>query len=406
MSDINISNNLISSSTYIQTPIIHVKIGDYTFGKYESNKRGFTKYPNYIQSLSVTKINGQVNSYTLNLIYPINEYSDPNYFEKVFSSVSKTRKIEFSYGDASAPSYLYKNEVALITKVKSNFNLDTSSSINYTVYAVSQSTLALTGNYSFPASKTQPSRLILELLQNKYYGLQDLFTGMRNIDLVTQYNLIPGNDREVSIKKKDKISPLSYLEYLVSLMTPSISYSKNNSVYVLSFVDDTSGIFGGSYFKITEVNSNINHPEAYQLDIGYPGSNYVYNFSIDNDENYSIFYEYNNTLHPQEYVSRINADGDYEDVYAPIISSSNDQRMTTELEQTWWDKVTQYPVKASLVIKGLLRPAVLMSYVRINIILYGKKHINSGLYIVTKQVDDINGNGYQTTLNLLKISGD
>lgn len=406
MSDINISNNLISSSTYIQTPIIHVKIGDYTFGKYESNKRGFAKYPNYIQSLSVTKINGQVNSYTLNLIYPINEYSDPNYFEKVFSSVSKTRKIEFSYGDASAPSYLYKNEVALITKVKSNFNLDTSSSINYTVYAVSQSTLALTGNYSFPASKTQPSRLILELLQNKYYGLQDLFTGMRNIDLVTQYNLIPGNDREVSIKKKDKISPLSYLEYLVSLMSPSVSYAKNNSVYILSFIDDTSGIFGGPYFKITEVNSNISHPEAYQLDIGYPGSNYVYNFSVDNDENYSIFYEYNNTLHPQGYVSRINADGDYEDVYAPIISSSNDQRMTTELEQTWWDKVTQYPVKASLVIKGLLRPAVLMSYVRINIILYGKKHINSGLYIVTKQVDDINGNGYQTTLNLLKISGD
>ena len=47
-----------------------------------------------------------------------------------------------------------------------------------------------------------------------------------------------------------------------------------------------------------------------------------------------------------------------------------------------------------------------MSYVRLNVFFFGKKHISSGLYIVTKQQDDISAGGFRTTLNLLRISGD
>ena len=90
-----------------------------------------------------------------------------------------------------------------------------------------------------------------------------------------------------------------------------------------------------------------------------------------------------------------------------MLSSNNSSHNTGEVEKSWWAKVTQYPIKSSLVIKGLLRPAVLMSYVRLNILLYGNKHINSGLYIITKQVDKIDATaGYQTTLNLLRIGAD
>ena len=50
---------------------------------------------------------------------------------------------------------------------------------------------------------------------------------------------------------------------------------------------------------------------------------------------------------------------------------------------------------------------MLMSYVRVNVIFPGgHKHISSGLYIVTKQADQIDGNGYKTTLSLTKINGD
>lgn len=47
-----------------------------------------------------------------------------------------------------------------------------------------------------------------------------------------------------------------------------------------------------------------------------------------------------------------------------------------------------------------------MEYVRLNVIYFGKKHTSSGLYIVTKQVDEISGNGYRTTLSLTRIGGD
>ena len=46
-----------------------------------------------------------------------------------------------------------------------------------------------------------------------------------------------------------------------------------------------------------------------------------------------------------------------------------------------------------------------MSYLRVNVYFYGKRHNTSGLYIITKQVDSISENGYTTTLSLTRIGG-
>ena len=76
-------------------------------------------------------------------------------------------------------------------------------------------------------------------------------------------------------------------------------------------------------------------------------------------------------------------------------------------DQVWWTKATQFPINATIQIQGLLRPATLMQYVRLNVIFPGgNKHLSSGLYIVTRQVDNINQNGYATTLGLTRIKGD
>jgi hypothetical protein len=46
-----------------------------------------------------------------------------------------------------------------------------------------------------------------------------------------------------------------------------------------------------------------------------------------------------------------------------------------------------------------------MQYLRLNVVFPGgNKHISSGLYIVTKQVDNISESGYRTTLSLTRIS--
>ena len=130
-------------------------------------------------------------------------------------------------------------------------------------------------------------------------------------------------------------------------------------------------------------------------------------FSIQNSENYSIYYDYTGKLYPETYKRTLNNKGEWEDVYAPTFVSKNDQHKAIPEDTTWYTKLTKYPIKASITILGLLRPASLMQYLRLNVIFPGgNKHIASGLYIVTGQRDEISANGYQTTLSLTKIGGD
>ena len=69
--------------------------------------------------------------------------------------------------------------------------------------------------------------------------------------------------------------------------------------------------------------------------------------------------------------------------------------------------MTEFPIQATMTIKGLTRPSILMTYVKVNVwFAGGQKHISSGTYIITQQTDNINSNGYTTTLQLLRIGGD
>ena len=419
--------SLLSSGARVQVPWIKVTIGNYTFGVYsrvgveKKNDNDFyqstyhVQYPNFVQSLDITKINGQVNQYTLSLSYPVTQTDDPNFFEKVFSSVSKTRKIVFSYGDMSMPTYIYREEEALITKIQTQFDLR-SGVINYTVNAVSSAALNAGSNWTFQGGNFRPSERIKEIFNNSKYGLQKLFTGMNksNIDY-----LIPSDDKQVSIEPKRNISALDYITYLVSCMIPGSFTTPQlaaTDIYVLTMHDDTTFddeyrdtlVEHGSYFKIERVSYKTNKSDAMQIDIGFGNTGTIVTaFSVSDDENYSLLYDYNDTLEVSPYVKRLDNNGNWIDVWSPGISSSNNYFTTRPSDITWWTKVTKYPIKASITVQGLLRPAILMSYVRLNVIFPGgHKHIASGLYLVTQQKDRIDSNGYRTTLSLTKISGD
>ena len=429
------NTSLLGSTSRIETPFIKVTIGKYTFGVYhkedatiKDNNNFYTvakiQYPNYIQSLSVEKINGRVNQYSLTLIYPIRPGDDPNFFEKVFSSVSKTREIIFSYGDISLPTFIYRNEKALITDINTSFNLK-GNSITYTVSAVSSATLGQSGVYSFPYySNKKPSDLIWEILKNPTYGLQEIFYGMLNEESVRKLGLIPGNDQAVKIEAQENIAILDYLNYLVACMIPQGEKTNSNqqtTFYVLGIYDEIGGStssdnpqagniitesLGGPYFKISTVNSKMQHSDAYEIDIGFPTANIVTSFNISNNENYSIYYDWQSELNEEDFVLRLNDEGEWEKEYAPRISSSNNQHVTRTSDKTWWTKITQYPISANLTIKGLLRPATLMQYVKLNVLFFGIKHISSGTYIVTKQLDQIDRGGFRTTLNLTRVVGE
>jgi hypothetical protein len=418
-----ITKSLLSSQARIQVPWIKVTIGDYTFGIFDektkqwfSNNEGFfeacsIQYPQYVKSLNIIKINGQVNNYTLYIDYPVTQFDDPNFFEKVFSSVSKTRKIIFTYGDAETPGYIYKNEEAIITNVSQDFNL-VGSVITYTVKAISSAALTTDGSITKPApsKKVKPSDEIKKLFkENK--SLQNTFTGMSVSDLD---RLIAGDDAEVVLESKQNISALDYLNYLTGCMVPSGSTSKlSKDIYVLTLYDDSvlnadaTLSRKGPYFKVSKVSTVMEHSDAYDIDIGIQTSTIVRSFTIENNANYSIYYEYQNLAHPENYVRRIGDDGNWEDVYAPTSMAKGSGFDTKSSDQVWWTKATQFPINATIQIQGLLRPATLMQYVRLNVIFPGgKKHLSSGLYIVTRQVDDIGPNGYATTLSMTRINSD
>lgn len=421
--------NLLSSPARIQVPWIKVSIGNYTFGVFNktSNKKAEAtlnyknvfniQYPNYIKRLSITKINGQINQYTLNLVYPITANDDPNFFDKVLSSVNKSRKIVFSYGDMSTPSFFYKEEEAIITKVSQQFALS-GSSISYTINATSSSALNKSSNWTFPGGLKKPSDEIKKLMLTNKYGLTKVFTGMNKSNLDS---LIAGDDKPVNIATKKNISALDYILYLVNCMLPASSVNSRNigsDVYVFTIHDNSvyeqinanlNLNIKGSYFKVAKVSNKVNKNEAFQIDIGFGNSGtIVTNFSIEQDENYSMLYDYTNQLSSENFVQRLDNNGKWQTVWSPSVTSKNSSSLTNSDDIVWWTKMTKYPIKATITVNGLLKPAMLMSYIKLNVIFPGgRKHTSTGLYLVTQQVDTIDGeSGYKTTLSLLRIGGD
>lgn len=416
------TKSLLASSSRIQVPWVKVTIGEYTFGVFsETGRKDYIagtfdhfkiQYPNYIKSLSVKKINGQINTYTLTITYPVTIEDDPNFFEKVFASVSSTRKIVFSYGDISMPTYIYKNEEAIITRVSQGFNLETSTII-YTVSAVSaaaiQSDLSLT--MIAPSGEVKPSDKIKELFKNNK-SLQETFTGM---SIATLAEFIAGDDAAVELESKKNISALEYINYLVGCMIPAgTAKGLSNEIYILTLYDDTiedkafrTNKNSGPYFRVTKTSALAEQGDAYELNIGYNNQTIVRSFSVESDESYSLFYEYQNKLHPNHYVTRIDNEGNYIKKYSPTAMQLGNDGDTHASDIVWWTKVTKYPIKATVVVQGLLRPAQLMQYIRLNVIFPGgKKHIASGLYIITQQEDRIDASGYNTTLQMTRIGGD
>jgi len=429
MTDYRQRQNLLSSTSRIQAPWVKIAIGDYTFGVFSKKaakgkdssgyyiKNFDVQYPSYVESLNIQKINGQVNTYTLQLRYPIRTDDDPNLIEKILSSVTRTRKIVFSYGDSANPAYVYKDEEAIITSVQQSFNMESTiqSVISYTIKAVSGCALAGSGAFTFPngATPKKPSDEIKRVFRDSAYGLQNLFRGMSesNIDA-----LVDSTDQAVELDTKINISPLDYINYLVGCMYPvgSSPSSLTSDMYILTihdetvfdnFFSDTSG-YGGPYFKVTRISTRTLHKtDAFNIDIGFNTSTVVTSFTIENNENYSLLYDYNAKLSPELYSNRLNSQGNWEQVFAPMVTSGNDRFLTRSEDATWFTKLTKYPINATIRVQGLLRPASLLQYVRLNVIFPGgNRHISSGLYIITKQIDDISGNGYFTTLSLTRIS--
>lgn len=408
--------SLVSTQNYVESPFIIVQIGNYSFGHCEKSKKDKLRqqfnirYPNYMESLSVVKVNGSINTYTLNMIYAITETDDPNRLEKVFSSVANTRLITLKYGDWNSPAYIYKEETAVITKLTTKVNLQ-NSTITYTVNCTSTAVSLTSGTFSFSKRFDKPSNVLRELLDNESYGLTNVFTGMKNASArLNQF--IASDDQEVQLEGKVGVTIMEYIGYLVSCMVyiqDDPAATLKSHCYFWAVYDDTSGSYGGTYFKVSRVQANAKTSltyNTYEIDVGYPSASCVTDFTVNNDDSWALLYDYSGDLQLPQYSYEIQNSGDITPIRNSKITASKNTFVTTEATRNWWSLVTQFPITASITIKGLLRPAMLMTYLKINTYFYGHKHTSSGLYIITKQEDRIDASGYKTTLSLTRVGGD
>lgn len=414
---------LLSYPSLVETPFVIAEIGGYTFGTYGTKKKlndsGFwtrsVQYPDYINSLQVEKVNGSVNTYTLNMLYQIAAGSDPNVIDKILSNAGYGATIKLTYGDYSSPSFVYKQEQAIITKVTSSVDFS-NSQIAYTITAVSNSFNLWGTCYQFTDKqfkRAKPSDLIKYLFRNKQYKLQEIFYGMKESDLDS---LIASDDRTVDLEAQPSMDILSYINYLVTCMcanTNTVDSVIRDSTYALVIHDDTyeTKNYAGPYFTVDKIVANTNilsAPDIYTVDVGYPSNTMVMNFSINNDDSWALLYKYGvqRDFDTNNFIYKIDNSGNLVSEFSPGLTTSNKKYITTQEQKTWWTNMTQHPITATLTVKGLLRPALLMSYVKINAFFYGQRHVSSGLYIITKQTDTIRGEGYRTTLSLTRISGD
>lgn len=409
---------LNSVPTLVESPFIIVTIGKYTLGSYTGNKTTTSlgmlaqvNFPNFVNSLNITKVNGTVNTYTIGIVYQIAPGDDPNLIDKIFSSVSATRRLSLSYGDWRNPASIYKEETALITNVTSSLDMS-ASKITYTIQCVSDAMSLASAVYDFPAREAKPSDIIKEMLKDVGYGLLTVFKGMVDFQRVITNGLIASNDKKVKIEARQNMNIIEYLNFLVGAMTSVDSESKDTIIqsgnYYLAIHDDITNALSGTYFEVKEVKAGtkVSNYDVYEVDVGYPGDNFVTQFNLTNNQQYTILYDYAGKIEQTKYIYSIDNNGQLSTQYAPSIARSKSLQKVTEQNKNWWTKVTQFPIQATLTIKGLTRPSILMRQVRINTVMYGQKHISSGLYIITKQQDKLDSNGYTTTLTLLRIGGD
>lgn len=387
---------LPSASSYVEAPYINIKLGGVNIGTYNNGN-----FPNYLNGLTVKKTNGSLNEYVINLTHQIAPGDNPNYIDNLIAA-NGYNKIVITYGDANS-GIQYQDFEALLINATSNFDFF-NNCINYTLYATSSSVMSVVTKRNYPEVTDKPSNIINKMLYTTGELLQ-FFPGMRDSTVANSMNLIPSNDKEVTIDAMANISPLSYLNTLVGAMSPNTSKDSNDGVYYLRILDD---IDEGAYFKIDHVSTSINpstFPLVYEVDINYPEMSTVYNFSVESNFSWPLAYEYGGGFSAYNY--DINNAGQITSSKASEnLKSIAETKLASTMDKNWWTNVTEFPVKASLEVKGLSAYVLLLNYIKINVFYFGNKLNSSGIYIVLGQEDTLSGNGFRTKLDLLRVAGD
>lgn len=390
---------LSSTPFLVQAPYVELTMNGVKIGGYNAAD---DKYPNHIVGLTVEKINNKINTYTIQLIHQVRTGEDPNIIDALLSRTGYRNKIKIKYGD-SATGIFFKEEEAYIMDVSYNENVQ-SANIAYTIKAVSSVAFVRYSYYSYPPVTGKPSTEINNLMYHSGQSsieLQNSFSGMRTAQAAMRRNAIPTNDAVVNIPGLANASPYDRLNQLVANMRDP---NDATGTYMLSYNDATND----ASFRIVEVTRQDTADRdaliknCYTLDVGFPGNTMITSFALGNDVYWPLYYKYAGKIASYKYDIDYNGKITKSKVN-PLDVDDKFQSKNVE-SMNWWEYVRSYPVSATVTIKGLMKPVILMENVYIFSQIYGQEDLASGLYSIVGQTDTINGGGCSTTLQLLKIS--
>ena len=392
-----VKGNLTSYPTLVQAPYIELDLNGVTIGGYNNDA---DKYPNHLISMDIDKVNGRINNYTINIVHQIRAGEDPNLIDTLLSRTGYRNKVKIKYGD-SAYSSFFKEEEAYIIDVTHTDNVS-SASINYTIKAISSVGSIQSATYQFSSVIDKPSNQIIKLLYENASTSSELLgilEGMRNKSEALGKNLIPQDDDVISISGLKDASLIDRITQLVSIMRDSTDPSVT---YTLTYIDGKKPYFKIGKIKQTNASKSVALKNCYYVDVGFPGDSFVTNFSLNNDVYWPMYYKYAGKF--SEYRYNIDYSGNiYSQKIHPL--ELDDKFQTKNVSQmNWWEYVRSYPVSASLTIKGLMKPAMLIENIYIYSTFYGQEDLATGIYSIIGQKDKVDGSGYSTTLELLKVS--
>ena len=391
--------DLSTSPILVQAPYVELTMNGVKIGGYNASD---DKYPNHIVGLTVEKINNKINTYTIQLIHQVRTGEDPNIIDALLNRTGYRNKVKIKYGD-SATGLFFKEEEAYIMDVSYNENVQ-SANIAYTIKAVSSVSFVKYSYFSYPPVTGKPSTEINNLMYHSGQSsieLQNSFSGMRTAQDAMRRNAIPTNDAVVNIPGLANASPYDRLNQLVANMRDP---NDATGTYMLSYNDATND----ASFRIVEVtrqdtaDRNALIKNCYTLDIGFPGNTMITSFALGNDVYWPLYYKYAGKIASYKYDIDYNGKITRSKVN-PLDVDDKFQSKNVE-SMNWWEYVRSYPVSATVTIKGLMKPVLLMENVYIFSQIYGQEDLASGLYSIIGQTDTIDGGGCSTTLELLKIS--
>lgn len=392
-----VKGNLASYPNLVEAPFIEVDMNGITIGGYNHQE---DKYPNNLVSLDIEKVNGRINNYTINIIHQVRAGEDPNFIDSLLSRTGIRNKIKIKYGDSAYGAFFREDEAYIIDVTYTEDVVG--AKISYVIKAVSSVGAIQEAYFNFPGINSKPSTEIINMLynnKNTSTQLLALLGGMQNKTEVLSRGYIPTDDAEMYIPGGENMSLIERLNQLVSYMYDPID---STASYFLSYQD---GGQNNAFFKITKVKKTGKGIDAikncYYLDVGYPGNSFVTNFTLDNDVYWPIYFDYAGRFSSYNY--DIDYSGKLIETEVNPLTISDRYNSPDVRKMNWWNLVKSYPISASVTIKGLMKPVILMENVYVYAQFYGQEDMASGLYSIIGQKDSISGGGYNTTLQLLRV---